>query len=236
MKEEIERDFSMTEGHMMEQAQRFLSQFLENPTDFTDKYNVFKTPFDTKMQDAIDLCMAATTDQESTSRQHIETEKIEVLMGTSRFTYQDGVEYTKIAFKGDKAMMIAFGQPSYEKARNSHILMPPLLMQAYNLAMDVEYKTKYIAEGFTLLKIEALKTLAEAINTRVQKQVKLKGARTLSTQDRTINLNALWAMMVLLSDCSKKIYVDNPAMWNLYLLYPDNPPTPPTPDPEPPIE
>jgi len=231
MKKEDPRDFTLAESDMLKEAQRFQAQFVENQTDFTDEYNVFKTPFETKMQDLIDVCMAATTDEICVAKVHKQTEIVDKFVSTGNFNFQKGVEYIKIAFPGSSSMLKLFGQPLYEKSRSSHTLLPVLLMQAYNMAIDPDNKDLLIAEGMTLLKIEALKTNADDINAAVQKQIKLMGARTLSTQDRTRNLNALWAMMKLLSDCSKKIYVDNPAMWNLYLLYPNTPPAPPTPPP-----
>ena len=234
MKEEDGKNFSMGVPVMLEEGQRFLNQYLERPTDFTNVFNKFKMPFATNMQDAIDICYASTTDEISKRAQHIQTEKVDGFVATGRSIFQGGIEYIKIAFPGKKSILNLFGQPEYEKARSSHLLMPVLLMQAYTFAIDPDNSEKLIAEGMTLLKIEEFKTTALAINEGVQKQKKLMGARTLSTQDRTNNLNAVWAMMVLLSDCAKQIYKDNPAMWNLYLLYPAGAPPPPPP-PDPPI-
>ncbi|MEI6823927.1 MAG: hypothetical protein WCL51_18505 [Bacteroidota bacterium] len=231
MKNDESRDFTMFEGDMLEQAQRFADQFQEDEADFTTDYTAFETPFATEMQDAIDVCMATTSDRVCVGKQAEQTAKIEVLMETGRGKYQGGKLYVEITFPKDSAKLRTYGQPSYEAARASHVKLPTLMIQGYDMASDVDNKTKLIAEGFTLLKIEAIKTTADAITQAVRKQTKLKGARSLTTQERTINLNALWAMMVLISECSKKIYEHNPVMWNRYLLYPDAPPAPPIPTP-----
>ncbi len=231
MKEEEKRAFSMFTGDMLTLGQRFLNQYLENPTDFTAKYNVFKTPFETKMQDAIDLCKAADSDEFCVSKQMEATEIVEGLMGTGRHEYQGGKLYVELAWPNGAIKLKLYGQHLYEESRSSHTKLPALLMQGYNMASLAANKALLIAEGMTLLEIEALKTTSKAIDDAVQVQNSFKGARFLTTQERTANLNAVWAMMVQLSECAKKIYENNPVMWNLYLLYSDAPPAPPIPTP-----
>ena len=231
MKDDESRDFTMFEGDMLKEAQRFVDQFEEDEADFTKDYTTFEAPFATDMQDAIDVCMATTSDKVCVGKLAEQTAKIEVLMETGRVEYQGGKLYVELGFPKDSAKLRTYGQPDYVAARASHVKLPILMIQGYDMASDVDNKAILIAKGFTLLKIEAIKTTADAIKQAVRKQSKLKNARFSTTQERTINLNALWAMMVLISECAKKIYVKNPVMWNRYLLYPDAPPAPPTPTP-----
>ncbi len=229
MSKDVSRDFAMPEAEALEIANQMLSNLDDNITDFTASYTEFDLPFRTNMQDAIDICEATSTDQICLAKQHIQTVKVEVEMGSGRRRYQGMEEYIKLGFPGNAAMLKLYGQPLYDKARSSHLKLPVLLMQAYDLASDTTYKPLIIAKGATQLQIDALKANALSINAAVKLQGKLMGARNLTTQDRTINLNILWAMMVKISDCAKIIYVDNPAKQKLFLLYPDAPSAPPTP-------
>ncbi len=234
MKDELAKKFTLPIPVMLDMGQRFLDQFSLNPTDFTTDYFAFKTPFETNMQDAIDLCLATDSDEKCVAKQAEQTAIVEAIMETSRKKYQAGELVVKQIWPDNIMKLKLFGHSGFEDARNSHVKLPGLLMQAYDMASDVDNKPKFIAGGFTLLKIEALKTNADQLILAVRKQNSFKGARTITTQERTKNLNALWDMMVLLSECAKVIYEENPAMWNLYLLYPDVHPTPPIPDPVPP--
>ncbi len=231
MKEEPKLDFVMFSGDMLAQGRRFLDQFLENKTDFTNDYNVFKTPFETVMEDAIDLCWATDSDDICVGKQAEQTAIIEALMGVGRKGFQGGELFIKLTWDGNNNKLRLYGQPKYEAARSSHVKLPILLLQAYDFAFDIDNQALLIAQGFTLPKITALKTVADSINLAVRKQDKLKGARNLTTFERITNLNIVWAMMVKLSECAKKIYENNPAMWNLYLLYPGGSTPPPTPVP-----
>ncbi|MEI6820668.1 MAG: hypothetical protein WCL51_01945 [Bacteroidota bacterium] len=231
MKDDEGRNFAMFAGDLMKEGQRFLDQLIEDEADFKKDYTAFEEPFATDMQDIIDICLATDSDAICMSKLAEQTAKIEVIMETGRVKYQGGKLYVEIAFPKDSAKLRTYGQPGYVAARASHVKLPILMLQGYEMASDVENNALLIAEGFTMLKIEAIKTTADAITLAVKKQTKLKNARFSTTQERTINFNALWAMMVLISECAKKIYAKNPVMWNRYLLYPDAPPAPPTPPP-----
>ncbi len=234
MKDETPRDFSMFGGDVVEEGQRFLDQFIVDKLDFIADFKDFDVPFETNMQDALDLCNATESDAFCVGKQAEQTAIIEELTEVGRVEFQTGETYIKLAFPKNAAKLRTFGQPNYLAARSSHVKLPMLLIQAYDMASDVDNKASLIAKGYTLLKIEGLKTAADNITTAVRKQNKLKGARNSTTQERTKNYNALWAMMVMISECAKKIYANNPVKWNQYLLYPDGP-TPPTPPPTPPI-
>ena len=92
-------------------------------------------------------------------------------------------------------------------------------MLAYEMANDADVKPLLMAKGATAAQIYKLKTDAYAIIKAVKAQSKAKNVRSTSAQNRIINLNKVWARMVMLSGCAKEIYKDNHAMWNLFLLY-----------------
>ncbi len=235
MKEDIKKDFNKKEEDVNEQGQNFLDVFIENKADFITKYPEFDITFETDMQDQIDLCRSIDTDNVCISKQHLATVEIVDAVSHGRIIFQDFLPYITHAYPNNPAILQIFGKPYYEKARKSNTKMQTLLMQAYDMANDVLYKVKLKAKGATDAMILDFKTTSELIETKLKKQRKLKGARGMSTQNRTVEYNSLWAMMVRLSDAAKVIYKDNPVMWNNFLLYPDAPSGGETPTPPPPI-
>ena len=234
MKKDVLKDFNKREEEVNEQGQNFLDLFIENKADFLTKYPEFAIPFETDMQDQIDLCRSIDTDQVCVSKQHLATVEVKDTVDHGGVIFQDFLPYVTHGFPNNPAILQLFGKPFYEKARNSSTKMQKLLMQAYEMASDTDYKAKLIAKGATEPIILEFKTTSDLIETKLKKQRKLKGARGMSTQNRILEYNILWAMMVRLSEVAKVIYKDNPVMWNNFLLYPEAPeggipPTPPPP-------
>ena len=231
MKEVEKKDFAMYEGDVEVLGQRLLNQLIEHIVDFTPRFPTLGSTFQLGMQAQIDLCRSIDTDDVCVGRQSEQTAIVEEFMKTGRVKYQDGELYLNMVWKKDVVKLRNYGQPKYEEARSSHVKLPILLMQAYGMVSDVINKPLLIAKGYSSLEIEKLKSTSDDIIKAAEKQEKLMEDRFSTTQTRTKNFNILWAMMSLISECAKKIYVDNPVMWNLFLLYSGTPTPPPTPEP-----
>ena len=219
MGKEEKRDYLMEDVVMLAKGQTILDLFVEHSSDFIAKFTTFNHPFEVEMQEGIDLCKSSSSDEICRLNTERKTTIVEAFMKTGRDEFQEGLLYLKIAFPRNSVKLKLYGQPLYDKARDSHVKFPGLLMQAYNMANDDDVKPFLIAKGSSQENITKLKTASNSIKKAVGIQTKFKGARTLSAVDRVKNLNAVWAMMVLISNCSKNIYVGNPAMLKLFLLY-----------------
>ena len=204
---------------MLTKGQAILDAFIEVSNDFKAKFTAFNPPFEEEMQEGIDLCKSSGSDEICKLKIEEKTEIVEAFMKTGRDEFQEGLLYLKIAFPKNSLQLKLYGQPLYDKARVSHVTFPGLLLQAFDMANGDDVKPFLIAKGSSQENITKLETASNLIKNAVRVQTKFKGARTLSAVDRVKNLNAVWAMMVLISDCAKNIYVNNPAMWNRFLLY-----------------
>ena len=231
MSKQVERDYDMHDPTMLIEGTRFLDQFIENKTDFTDSYTGLIDPFAADMQDDIDICKATESDASYLTYQHLKTVDVNNKIKIGQRNNQKVFSYVKQAFPENEGVYMTFGQHLYDKQRNSHSDFPNLLLKAYDMANTPATKALLIAKGATEAMILQLKTDGEAIALAVRVQQKFIESRHLSTQERIINLNKVWARMVLISECAKEIYIDNYAMLQTFLLYPDNPPVPPPPDP-----
>ena len=219
MGKEEKRDYFMEDVVMLARGQAMLDSFVEVSNEFTAKFTTFKHPFEDEMQEGIDLCKSSSSDTICKLKIEEKTAIVEAFMKTGRDEFQEGLLYLKIAFPRDSLKFKLYGQPSYDKARVSHVNFPVLLIKAFDMANGDDVKPFLIAKGASQESITMLETTSNLIKNAVRVQTKFKGARTLSAVDRVKNLNAVWAMMVLISDCAKNIYVNNPVMWNRFLLY-----------------
>jgi len=219
MEKEILRDFSMEDVVMLARGQAILDSFIEVSNEFTAKFTAFNHPFEEEMQERIDLCNSSGSDTICKLKIEEKTAIVEAFMKTGRDEFQEELLYLKIAFPRDSLKFKLYGQPLYDKARVSHVNFPALLIKAYDMANGDDVKPFLIAKGSSQENITKLETISNSIKKAVRVQTRFKGARTLSAVNRVKNLNAVWAMMVLISDCAKNIYVNNPVMWNRFLLY-----------------
>ena len=82
--------------------------------------------------------------------------------------------------------------------------------------------TKYAAEldavGYDAAKVAEIETLAVDLDKADQHQEKFKGSRGVITQTRIRTHNTLWDITVAVSRVGKRIFKDNAARYNLYLL------------------
>lgn len=227
------RDYGMHDPDMLAQGQVFKEQLVENLTDFTTKYPGLGVPFADDMQDDIDLCYATISDKAYLSFQHLKTVIVNEKVKEAKLNYMTVFSYLEQAYPKNEGMFHAYGHNLYPKMKNSHNDFPVLLFQAFEMASEPATKALLMAKGATAAQIARLETDGKAILTAVSVQSRFKGSRHLSTQDRIINLNKVWARMVLISDSSKQVYINDYAKRKLFLLYPEL--TPPTPDPIPPV-
>ena len=217
----ITKKFNKTYDDALTQAYLFHSEFVKEKANFSAFSPVFADPFADDFYDLITDADDFPTNEEDLNNQVILSTKVEETMEKARAQYQKMLFYVGIAWPDSESMMLAFGSNLYEKARKLPHKMMNLLQSAYRNANSVEYKADLIAAGFTQVEIDLLHTLDTELTTRYNDQQDYIQHSYKRTEQRTIAFNNVWDEMVKISNASKIIFKDSPAMIEFFLLYPD---------------
>lgn len=217
---EVKRIFRMKDEIMLVNGNSFYTFFLENESKFTDKYNDLKYPFAANMKAHLDFCEDEPRDNSKKSDQVYSTSIVEEAMEKGRSVFQIVYGYLILDDSNDTTVRTNFGQPEYDKSRRSHIKLPVLLEQAYLVANEPILKQKLINKGAKESDILALHTIGEDIFEKTQGLKSTKGGRKTTKKERIEGLNLVWMDMQLLSNCAKTVFMNNYAMYSIFLLYP----------------
>ena len=216
----IKRNFRMGDQIMLLHAEGSLLQFIKHKTDFTAKFNDLKDPFAANMQAKIDYCRTITRDREILTDQEWETEGAQTEMENGRYIFQYVLGYLLNVQKKDATARKNFGQPEYKESCRSTTKLPILLEKAYTFVNEAILKQKLLDKGATEADILSLHDTGKAITAALQSQTSVKGGRTSTKDDRIISLNNVWADYSFISGCAKTVYMNNYAMYHVFVLYP----------------
>ena len=231
---EHKRKYSKADLVMMAQARLFYTALQENIADFSAKYPFIDAAFLTAFMAKIVAAEDFVTNAENQDDTHVETTTLDLDMENSRNMVQDLFSYVELAFKGNSTIQNEFGIKGYKKVFDNALKFPQFLERAHEKAAIPAYATALLAKGWTAANQTAFQTLITKLKTDSNKQYKDIKDRRKFTQDRVDEYNFVWDDMDTISICSKKVYYDNYAMTQKFLLYPDSdhgtiPPIPPVP-------
>lgn len=228
------RKYSKADLVMLAQSRLFHTAVQANLADFTAKYPFIDADFLSVFLAKIVAAEDFITNTENQDDTHVETSDVEADMENCRNTVQDLFSYVELAFKGNSAVQNEFGVKEYKKVLESSVKFPQFLERAHEKAAIPAYAAALLTKGWTAASQTAFQVLITKLKTDSNKQYKDIKDRGKVTQDRIEVENSVWDDMVTISICSKKLYYENYAMTQKFLLYPDGehgstPPEPPVP-------
>ncbi len=234
---DIARDYSKPDSIMLKQGQGIHDSLKKHLADFTPKYPFMDTAYLSKFQTIIDTAYAAERDNEVVTDISFEVSIMDGFMSDGRDFYSKAIQYGKLIYKDNPAMLNKFGHKDYDAYKTVTYLLPIILDQAFKMLSDPIIEALFVAKGFTLADITNLETISGKIKAESRVVYSEKVERLPTTHDRIVKDNLVWANMSEISTCSKDVYWDNYAMRHVFLLYPENePPTEPPVPPVPPTE
>lgn len=210
------RAYQISDLDLLQHAQTMHDHFLDDQAAFTAFDPNFAAPFNTEWQNAINQCLAQTTDKTRLDEQQQITQEVKEAIQACRQKFRDLRYFVRLAFAGNPAMQTAFGIEKFHRSQYSRLALLQLMITAYDMAM--EHSAELNAVGFNASAITEIKTLADQLqNTDVAQGISKRERKTL-TINRILDHNALWDTMRQVSRAAKHIYDSNPARASLYTL------------------
>lgn len=216
--EVVTRNFHKPDEEVLQQSDVKLDSFIENKSQFVDRFPQLADPFATEWAAATATARSIAPDYASLASQSSETDALKALLDQGGNLFQTLLLYVRLAFPNDASVLRIFGQPQYDAARKSQLKLPILLRIAYNEASKPEYKAALIASGMRENEISSLETLAESIVNQELVQEKAMNNRTLDANKRIVALNTVWEKMSLVCQCAKLVFQNDATRYNLFLL------------------
>ncbi len=219
MPEPIRRIFSISDEVMIQDARTKHQSFIEDKADFIafdpDFDDPFADDFETKINDA-----EAMPDDETILDQLQQlTAVVKDEVDKSRDKYQDSKPFIIKAFPDNVAIQNEFGFNDYKKAVDSQAVFIKFMHKFHQVAE--KYKVQLIAVNYTQPKIDEIKTRYEALrDADIEQELFIKN-RPVITQERITKYNTAWKTEQIICAAGKRIYKDNYAKFQRYLLPPE---------------
>jgi len=214
-----QRKFLIGDLEMLEKSQVFLNAFIKEKAIFVAKFPNLTDPFADEFQVAIDFADSLPSSYEINTLISVAVEKLRKKMALAQKDLQILFNYVNIGWES-VAKMNEFGKNKYLKARENYGKMIELLELAYNTAQESENKAVLLNVGYSQVQIDELNTLANELDAMIMQLNEMKSNRFVLTEERITAMNNVWTYMKRLNKASKVVFVDNPAMLKLFLLYP----------------
>jgi hypothetical protein len=217
MAEPIKRDFNISDPDAIQDARVKHASFLEDKTDFVN----FDTDFDDPFADNFlaDIDAAENTDDDETviDQQMQLSKKVEDEMNKCRDKFQDSKPFIIKAFP-DAETQNEFGFNDYKKAQDSQTFFTDFMLKFHRIA--TKYKTELIAKNYSQLKIDEILTLHGTLRDANVAQDLFIKSRPQKTKDRIVKMNQAWKGETTICTAGKRIYKDDYAKYQRYLLPP----------------
>lgn len=218
MAKQSRRAFSITDAEMFEAQKTKRGFFIEDQAEFENFDTDFKTPFEADWLTAIDNAETILQDETLTDQLTQLTNAVEKEMRNCRDKFQDSKYFIEKTFPDNVPVWNEFGYNNYDDARRYQIKMIQF-MKNFSL-VATKYKTLLIAKGYTQPKIDEIETFRAALDTANQNQELFKGNQPVSTQERINVYNELWDILVKVCTAGKRIFKNDFAKLQRYLLPP----------------
>ena len=217
-KDQVLRLYSITDPEMYEAAKAKRGFFLEDKADFIAFDGDFADPFAadwlTLISDAEALPQDETIDDQLTQL----TAAVEAEMVKCRDKFQDAKYFIEKTFPNNAPVWNEFGYNNYEAARKSQVRMIQFMKNFHSVA--TKYKIQLIAKGYAQPKIDEIETFRAALDAANQVQELFIGNLPVQTQTRHLKNNEVWNTMVQVCTAGKRIFKNDFAKYQRYLLPP----------------
>lgn len=139
-------------------------------------------------------------------------------MDKCRDKFQDSKYFIEKAFPGKVAIWNELGYDNYDDCRRVQLKMIQFMKNFHGKA--TKYKTEHIAKNYTQLMIDEIETRRKALDDANQAQEDFIGTLGVDTQERYAKNNGVWDTMVKVCTAGKRIYKNDFAKYQRYLLPP----------------
>jgi hypothetical protein len=212
----IKRKFNVSDLYMIEAGKTMRTHFVDEQAEFVAFDADFANPFETDWESAIVAAEAILPDEVVKDQLQQLTANVDAAMEASRKKFQSSKYFIEKAFPNSVAVRNEFGFNDYDKARLGQLSMLQFMQTFFKTA--TKYAAQLAAVGYDAADVAEIDTLSVALNDANIAQEKFKGTRQLTTEDRIIAHNAAWDIMVRVSKAGKIIFMNDPAMYQLFLL------------------
>lgn len=218
MPDPIIRDYRITDPEMIQDARIKHGAFTEDKADFVAFDPDFADPFADNYEADIDAAEATEDDETVLDQQMDLTKAVEDEMKLCREKFQDSKPFIIKAFPNSAAKQNEFGFNDYTKAQEDQAAFTKFMLKFYNVA--TKYKVQLIAKNYTQLKIDEILTRHVALkNADIAQELFIKN-RPVKTEERIEIMNQAWKGTTTICNAGKRIYKNNFAKYQRYLLPP----------------
>ncbi|MEP7170970.1 MAG: carboxypeptidase-like regulatory domain-containing protein [Bacteroidota bacterium] len=218
MPDPLKREFGIPDPDMIQDARVKHASFLEDKPDFINYDADFDDPFAANFLGDIDAAAATNDDETVLDQQAQLTKKVETEMDNCRDKFQDSKPFIVKAFPGDIETQNEFGFNDYKKAQDSQNFFIDFMLKFHRIATN--YKIPLIAKNYSQLKIdEILVRYDKLVEANVAQDLFIK-SRPQKTKDRILKMNKAWNGEQTICTAGKRIYKDDYAKYQRYLLPP----------------
>lgn len=218
MPQEVKRNYSISDPDMIQDARTKRETYSEDVADFTAYDPDFDDAYGIAFEAAIDTAEATDDDETITDQQIQLTNAVTTEMNKCREKFQDSKPFVVKAFPADVAIQNEFGFNDYKKAQDDQAVFTKFMLKFHKVA--TKYKVPLIAKNYTQLMIDAILTRYEALrDADIAQELFIKN-RPVITQDRIQKMNAAWEIEKVICTAGKRVYKNNFAKYQRYLLPP----------------
>ncbi len=220
MAKKVDRLYTMQDELMQTRAQVMHDNLAADLADFTPHFPFVTALYNASFQTDITTAKTFPLDGVVISNIKVLTADVEASKDEGGEALDDIDTYAKLAYKNDLARQRVFGQDDWSKAKNDQEKMVNALEHCHSFASVNPYKAALMGKGLLQLGIDRLLTIANDINVKNGLQENAKSARPVTTQDRIIVNNIVYARMQEIRICAQKVYRNDAAKLEQYNLYP----------------
>jgi hypothetical protein len=218
MPDAIKRDFNIPDDDMIQDARVKRASFEEDKADFVSFDPDFADPFSANFNTNINLAEATDDDETVTDQQQQLTTVLLNEMKKCRDKFQDSKIFIVKAFPDNVDVQNEFGFNDYLQAQKGQNSFIGFMFKFHNIA--TKYKTELIAKNYTQPKIDEILTLHDSLRDANVAQDLFMKNRPVKTRDRILKMNKAWEGEVTICAAGKRIYKNDFAKYQRYLLPP----------------
>jgi hypothetical protein len=221
----ITKDYNLQNAEVIETAvikKEYAVEDLTSITAFDRNINpAFMTSIDTAISHALSFPLDDAVIDQQAAKGIVVSEKMK--LGEQHF--QDIKYFADKAFPTNTAIKKEFGYNDYSKAKKKPATFVAFLRQ---LSTTVNlYGTPLKTAGMDEAMLEISAKCADELENASKEHEMAKKLRLLTTQDRTIAYNEVYAKIKLLCSAGKRVFKTNYARYRRYILYENHQTLPP---------
>lgn len=212
---EIIRLYKLSDAEMFSYADKIIANLQIDLASFTTFDSTIDANFVTDAQHLFANAQNIPSDNVVIDQQVASTEQVQNLMQDCRDQYDDMKFFVKKAFKTSVGRQNEFGLNDYNKASLNANEMVRFLSDMYSVAN--KYRTELSIAGCSNAVIDRNQVLSNELMLVVRAQNQIMDTRSTLAENRINANNALWEVLVLISEAAKRVFRRSPANIARYL-------------------